>query len=51
MALRLARLDRAGEMDRASVEEQLLGERRLARLRLRGAGFEAAYFKFNDTGQ
>ena len=34
MALRLARLDRAGEVNRASVEEQLLGERRLARIRM-----------------
>ena len=34
MALRLARLDRAGEMNRASIEEQLLGERRLARIRM-----------------
>ena len=34
MALGLARLDRAREMDRPSVEEQLLGERRLACVRM-----------------
>ena len=33
--LRLARLDGAREMDRASVEEELFGERGLARVRMR----------------
>ena len=38
MTLRLARLDRAREMYRPAVEQQLLGERRLARVRMRDDG-------------
>ena len=38
MTLCLARLDRAREMYRPAVEQQLLGERRLARVRMRDDG-------------
>ena len=46
MALRLARLDRAGEMDGASVKEQLLGECRLACVRMRDDGKGTALLDF-----
>ena len=42
MPLRLARADGAGHLDRAAVEQQLLGERGLARVGVRDDGEGAA---------
>src|SRR5690606_24156944 len=43
----LARLDRAGELDRAAEQQQLLGQRGLARVRVRDDGERAAQGRFS----